>query len=51
MERGSELVWGRLAGGPKPIELADDYFKYVVFEDPKNLIVSERHGGPSVHFR
>jgi feruloyl esterase len=35
MERGSELVWGRLAGGPKPIELADEYFKYVVFEDPK----------------
>jgi feruloyl esterase len=35
MERGSELVWGRLAGGPKPIELADDYFKYVVFEDPQ----------------
>jgi feruloyl esterase len=35
MERGSELVWGRLAGGPKPIELADDYFKYVVFEDAK----------------
>ena len=35
MERGSELVWGRLAGGPKPIELADDYFKYVVFENPQ----------------
>jgi feruloyl esterase len=35
MERGSELVWGRLAGGPQPIQLADDYFKYVVFEDPK----------------
>jgi feruloyl esterase len=35
MERGSELVWGRLAGGPEPIELATDYFKYVVFEDPK----------------
>jgi feruloyl esterase len=35
MERGSELVWGKLAGGPKPIELADDYFKYVVFENPK----------------
>jgi feruloyl esterase len=35
MERGSELVWGRLAGGPKPIELADDYFKFVVFEDPQ----------------
>jgi feruloyl esterase len=35
MERGSELVWGRLAGGPGPINLADDYFKFVVFEDPK----------------
>jgi feruloyl esterase len=35
MERGGELVWGRLAGGPKPIELADDFFKYVVFEDPQ----------------
>jgi feruloyl esterase len=34
MERGSELVWGRLAGGPEPIQLADDYFKYVVFENP-----------------
>ncbi len=34
MERGSELVWGTLAGGPKPIALADDYFKYVVFENP-----------------
>jgi feruloyl esterase len=35
MERGSELVWGRLAGGPKPIQLADDYFKFVVFENPQ----------------
>jgi feruloyl esterase len=34
MERGSELVWGTLAGGPKPIALANDYFKYVVFENP-----------------
>ena len=34
MERGSELVWATLAGGPKPIALADEYFKYVVFEDP-----------------
>jgi feruloyl esterase len=34
MERGSELVWATLAGGPKPIALADDYFKYVVFENP-----------------
>jgi feruloyl esterase len=35
MERGSELVWARLAGGPEPIQLANDYFKYVVFDDPK----------------
>jgi feruloyl esterase len=35
MERGSELVWARLAGGPQPIDLATEYFKYVVFEDPK----------------
>ncbi len=35
MERGSELVWRTLAGGPRPILLADDYFRYVVFEDPK----------------
>lgn len=35
MERGSELVWARLAGGPQPIQLADDFFKYVVFDDPK----------------
>jgi tannase/feruloyl esterase len=34
MERGSELVWSTLAGGPRPILLADDYFRYVVFEDP-----------------
>jgi feruloyl esterase len=34
MEQGSELVWATLAGGPKPIALADDYFKYVVFENP-----------------
>jgi feruloyl esterase len=27
MEPGSELVWATLAGGPKPITLADDYFK------------------------
>ena len=34
MERGSELVWKTLAGGPQPIQLADDYFRYVVFNDP-----------------
>ena len=35
MERGSELSWRTLAGGPRPILLADDHFRYVVFEDPK----------------
>ena len=35
MERGSELVWKTLAGGPEPIQLANDYFRYVVFNDPK----------------
>jgi feruloyl esterase len=34
MERGSELAWRTLAGGPEPIQLANDYFKYVIFEDP-----------------
>jgi hypothetical protein len=34
MERGSELVRARLAGGPQPIQLADDHFKYIVFENP-----------------
>ena len=33
MERGSELVWKTLAGGPEPIQLANDYFRYVVFND------------------
>lgn len=32
MERGSELVWKTLAGGPQPILLADDFFRYIVFE-------------------
>lgn len=34
MERGSELVWKTLAGGPKPILLADDFFRYIVFDKP-----------------
>jgi feruloyl esterase len=31
---GSELGWGQTAGGPEPIGLAMEYFRYVVFEDP-----------------
>lgn len=31
---GSELGWGATTGGPEPIGLAMEYFRYVVFEDP-----------------
>jgi len=31
---GSELGWAQTAGGPEPIGLAMEYFRYVVFEDP-----------------
>jgi feruloyl esterase len=31
---GSELGWGATAGGPEPIGLAVEYFKWVVFENP-----------------
>jgi feruloyl esterase len=34
MMRGSELGWAAQAGGPAPIRLATDFFKYLVFEDP-----------------
>ncbi len=32
---GTELRWGRVAGGPAPADLFLDYFKYVVFKNPK----------------
>jgi feruloyl esterase len=31
---GSELLWGRLIGGPEPYDTALDQFKYTVFNDP-----------------
>jgi feruloyl esterase len=34
LEPGTELRWGRLAGGPEPAALFLDYFKYLVFKDP-----------------
>jgi Tannase and feruloyl esterase len=34
LEPGSELQWGGQVGGPKPFGVADDLFKYVVFQDP-----------------
>lgn len=33
--RGSELGWGALTAGPKPLGIANDYFRYVVFEKPE----------------
>src|SRR5262249_34085726 len=34
LARGSELGWAGLAGGPKPLVIADDYFKYLVYKNP-----------------
>jgi feruloyl esterase len=34
LEPGSELQWGGPAGGPAPLAVASDLFKYVVFKDP-----------------
>lgn len=35
LEPGTELRWGRLAGGPEPDGLFLDYFRFIVFKDPK----------------
>jgi len=35
LEPGSELTWGGPAGGPAPLAVAGDLFKYVVFKDPR----------------
>jgi feruloyl esterase len=34
LEPGSELQWGGPAGGPAPLAVAGDLFRYVVFKDP-----------------
>jgi feruloyl esterase len=34
LERGTELTWGPLAGGPEPFGIALSAFKYVAHEDP-----------------
>ena len=34
MAVGSENGWAALAGGPDPLSIASDHFKYVVFKDP-----------------
>ena len=35
LEPGSELNWGGPAGGPEPLAVGADLFKFVVFKDPK----------------
>lgn len=35
VEPGTELRWGRLAGGPEPADLFLDQFRYVVYQDAK----------------
>ena len=35
VEAGSEPRWTINAGGPRPLGMSDDFFKYVVFQDPK----------------
>jgi feruloyl esterase len=35
LEPGSELGWEVKAGGPRPSGIADSYFKFLVFEDPR----------------
>jgi feruloyl esterase len=34
LEPGTELAWGGLVGGPEPIDLVLDQFRYIVFKDP-----------------
>jgi feruloyl esterase len=34
VEPGTELRWGRLAGGPQPADLFLDEFRYIVYQDP-----------------
>ena len=34
LEPGTELAWAGLVGGPEPIDLVLDQFRYVVFKDP-----------------
>ncbi len=33
LERGTELAWALLAGGPSPSQLATEFFKYLAFDD------------------
>ncbi len=34
LEPGTELRWGRMAGGPGPADLFADEYRYVVYQDP-----------------
>ncbi|HVF15579.1 MAG TPA: tannase/feruloyl esterase family alpha/beta hydrolase, partial [Steroidobacteraceae bacterium] len=32
--KGSELGWSLIAGGPKPLSISNDHYRFVVFENP-----------------
>jgi feruloyl esterase len=34
-EPGSELLWGAMIGGPEPLFINNDFFKYIAFENPE----------------
>ena len=34
LEPGSELGWAGLAGGPEPMSIPTEYYKYIVFKNP-----------------
>ena len=34
-EPGSELLWGAMIQGPEPLYINNDFFKYIVFENPE----------------
>jgi feruloyl esterase len=33
-EPGSELLWGMMIRGPEPLDINNDFFRYIAFEDP-----------------
>ena len=33
-ERGSELLWGAMLRGPVPLDINNDFFRYIAFENP-----------------
>ncbi|MDR1728790.1 MAG: tannase/feruloyl esterase family alpha/beta hydrolase [Acidobacteriota bacterium] len=34
-EPGSELLWNAMVAGPEPLDINNDFFRYIAFEDPE----------------